>query len=359
MNLYFNIIIVSLIILIIVLCKREFFLVEESEQQKEFNKLIGVEQARVKCDPLKVKDNFPETRDDIYNSNMLYKYFTNGMFSNFRAVYKTPKQIRENPRFKNKPIINNPDYLVGALNEGSSALKSCEPCEHEKNYKACFDNIQIMDEDYCPKIAQCNGMPEIPYSISLKDPKNLDDNVQSIIKQIERLSQIKNERTDEKKICNERLCYIKNNPEIQKRYSEFNEIYNKISSKIIKYHTKISLDFLNDSDENIQKMKQFLIEPLNIYYFDLPGVIYEVQKYGLTITTQNKEEILQRTLVSKDLIKTGFENMNSFVEDNKYKVKIRQDMDSRTYLLNLALDRMINYSNEIQLCTEYKKKIEC
>lgn len=359
MNLYFNIIIVSLLLLIIVLCKREFFLVEENEQQKEFNKLIGVEQARVKCNALKENPDFPRTHDDIYNSNMLYKYFTNGMFSNLQAIYKTPKQVRENPRFKNKPIINNPDYLVGASNEGSSALKSCEPCSHEKNYKACFNNIQIMDTDYCPKIAQCNGMPEIPYSASLKAPKGLDDKVQSVTKQIERLSKLKKEKKTEKQICEQRLCYIKKNPEIQKRYSEFNEIYKNISSKINNYHMETSLDFFNESDENIQKMKQFLIKPLNIYYFDLPGVTYEVQKEGLTITSQNKEEILQRTLVSEDLIKTGFENINNFVEDSKYKVKIRQDMDSRIYLLNLALDRMINYSNEIQLCAEYSKKIEC
>lgn len=359
MNLYFNIIIVSLILLIIVLCKREFFLVEENEQQKEFNKLIGVKQARVKCDPLKENENFPETHDDIYDSNILYKYFTNGMFSNLQAIYKTPKQVREYPRFKNKPIINNPDYLVGASNEGSSALKSCEPCSHEKNYKACFNNIQIMDTDYCPKIAQCNEMPEIPYSVSLKAPKNLDDNVQSVTKQIERLSRLKKEKKTEKQICEQRLCFIKKNPEIQKRYTEFNEIYKNVSSKINKYHMETSLDFFNESDENIQKMKQFLIEPLNIYYFDLPGVTYEVQKEGLTITSLNKEKILQRTLISEDLIKTGFENINNFVEVSKYKVKIRQDMDSSIYLLNLALDRMINYSNEIQLCAEYIKKIEC
>ena len=351
MNLYFNIILVSLIILIIVLSKREFFLVEESEQQKEFNKLIGIEQTGIKCDPLKENPDFPVSSDDIYDANMLYKYHTNGMFSNLHIIYKNPEQLKENI----KPIIDNPDYLVGASNEGSSALKSCEPCTYEKNYDACFNNVQIIDNDYCPKISQCNGMSKLPYSISLKNPKRLDDNVQSTMKQLEKLSKLKNKN----KICEQRLCFIKKNPEIQKRYTKFNEIYQKVSSKIFNSNTHVTLDFFNESDENIQKMKLFLIEPLNIYYFDLPGVIYEVQKEGLTITSENKEEVIQRTLVSENLIKTGFENINSFVEDSKYKVKIRQDMDSTIYLLNLALEHMIQYSNEIQLCAEYKKKIEC
>lgn len=355
MNLYFNVIIVGLIILIVLLCRREFFLTGENEQQKAFEELLDEKQSAIKCDPLEENPDFPVSRDDIYDANMLYKYHTNGMFSNLHTVYKSPEQLKENI----KPIIDKPNYLVGASNEGSSALKSCEPCKYEKNYEACFNNVQINDTDYCPKIALCNGMPKLPYSISSKNPKRLDDTVQSTMKQLETLSNIKDEKKNEKKLCEKKLCFIKNNPEIQKRFTEFNEIYKKIISKIVITNKQTTLDFFNESDENIQKMKHFLIEPLNIYYFDLPGVTYEVQFNGLTRTSQNKQEILEKTLVSQDLIKTGFETIDNFVKDGNYKVKIRQDTDSKIYLLNLALERMIQYSNEIQLCAEYIKKIEC
>jgi hypothetical protein len=41
-------------------------------------------------------------------------------------------------------------------------------------------------------------------------------------------------------------------------------------------------------------MKQFLIDPLNIYYFDLPGVSYNVKMNGVTLQSQNKADIFTR-----------------------------------------------------------------
>ena len=264
MNLYFNLVLVCLTILIIVLCNTEYFLVDENDKSKKIRKMVGKEQARIKCDPLKDDPNFPSTRDAIYNSTMLYKYFTNGMASNLQSIYKTPEEIKENPRFKNKPIINNPDYLVGASNEGNSVLNTCEPCTYENNAQACFDNVQIMEEDYCTKILQCNGMPEIPYSKTLQNPNFMGDNIQTITKQLERLSKLKNRNNhqDDKKTCDKILCYIKNNPEIQERYNKFNSIYKKVNNKINSSKTQlglITLDFLNDSDKNISKLKDFLL----------------------------------------------------------------------------------------------------
>jgi len=364
MNLYFNLVLVCLTILIIVLCNTEYFLVDENDKSKKIRKLIGKKQARLKCDPLKNDPNFPSTHDDIYNSNMLYKYYTNGMFSNLQSIYKTPEEIKENSRFKNKPIINNPDYLVGASNEGSSALKTCEPCTYEKNAEACFDNIQIMEDDYCPKILQCNGMSEIPNSKTLQNPNFMNNNIQTITKQLERLSKLKNKNKlqDDKNECDKILCYIKNNPDIQVRYTEFNNIYKQINSKINNSKTQIgliTLDFLNNSDENILKMKQFLIDPLNIYYFDLPGVSYTVKMNGVTLQSQNKADILTRSLVSESLIKRGFENIGNSVKEGKYNVKIEQQKDISSFLLDLCLNRMVTFSNEVQSCSRYINNFDC
>jgi hypothetical protein len=368
MNLYFNLVLVCLTILIIVLCNTEYFLVDENDKSKNLRKMVGKEQARQKCDPLKDDPQFPSTRDDIYDSNMIYKYFTNGMASNLQSIYKTPQEIKKNPRFKNKPIINNPTYLVGASNEGTTALKNCEPCTYQKQSQACLDNVQIMEDDYCPQISQCNGMPEIPYSKSFKNPTLLNDNIQSITKQLERLSKKKINNMDDKNICNKKMCYIKNNPEIQERYSEFNSIYKKVNSKISsneKQTGSISLDFLNDSDENVSNMKQFLINPMNIYYFDLPGVIYEVKNNGLTLTSKTKEEIINRTLIPEILVKKAFEKMGTYVDgsDGKYKIKISgnqvEDIHVPSHILNLGLEQMIQFSKEIYSCSRYRNEIEC
>ena len=66
MNLYFNLVLVFLTILIIVLCNTEYFLVDENDKSKKIRKMIGKEQARIKCDPLKDDPNFPSTHNDIY-----------------------------------------------------------------------------------------------------------------------------------------------------------------------------------------------------------------------------------------------------------------------------------------------------
>ena len=370
MNLYFNLVLVCLTILIIVLCNTEYFLVDETDKSKKLKKMVGTEKERQKCDPLKDDPNFPSTRDAIYDSNMLYKYFTKGMFSNLQAIYKTPQEIKENPRFKNKPIINNPVYLVGASNEGSSVLNTCVSCTYEKNTQACLDNVQIMEDNYCPKILQCNGMPEIPNSKTLQNPSLMGDNIQSITKQLESLSKLKNKNNNKtnKKACDKILCYIKNNPEIQERYSEFNSIYEKINNKINGSKTQIgliTLDFLNDSDENISKLKDFLINPMNIYYFDLPGVIYEVKNNGLTLTSKTKDEIINRTSIPDILVKKAFENIGTYVEgsDGKYKIKISgnqvEDIPMPSHILNLGLEQMIQFSKEIYSCSRYINEIEC
>jgi len=364
MNLYFNLVLVFLTILIIVLCNTEYFLVDENDKSKKIRKMVGKEQARIKCDPLKDDPNFPSTHNDIYDSNMLYKYFTNGRFSNLQSIYKTPEEIKDNPRFKNKPIINDPDYLVGASNEGSSVLNTCEPCTYENNSQACFDNVQIMEDDYCPKILQCNGMSELPNSKTLRNPNFMGDNIQTITKQLEHLSKLKNRNRNKskKKVCDKILCYIKNNTEIQERYNKFNSIYEKINTKINSSKTQIgfiTLDFLNDSDENIFKMKEFLIDPLNIYYFDLPGVSYTVKMNGVTQKSQNKSDILNRSLVSESLIKMGFENIGNSVKEGKYNVKIEQQTDISSILLELCLNRMLDFSKEVQSCSSYKNNIDC
>ena len=104
---------------------------------------------------------------------------------------------------------------------------------------------------------------------------------------------------------------------------------------------------------------------MNIYYFDLPGVIYEVKNNGLTLTSKTKDEIINRTSIPDILVKKAFENIGTYVEgsDGKYKIKISgnqvEDIPVPSHILNLGLEQMIQFSKEIYSCSRYINEIEC
>ena len=93
----------------------------------------------------------------------------------------------------------------------------------------------------------------------------------------------------------------------------------------------------------------------------MPGVSYTVKINGVTHQSQTKEDTINRSFISEDLIKKGFENIGTYVEgsEGKYTLKIEQQKDISSFLLDLCLNRMLNFSIEVQSCSRYINDIVC
>lgn len=223
---------------------------------------------REKCPEYNISLEYPETKNEVYNSSMLYKYHMNGMNSNMFNVKYYPKEARDNIKLKNIPNKFND---VASSNEGTSVLNSCKPCENITATNACKANPQLNFEDYCPKLSICKGgAPVMGNSLSYKKADLKSGDVPEPLYKLKTGFQ----KTEEAK-CKKIIDLIKKYPELKDRYIEFSKLYKEINDNDFNFlyntNTENTPDFSNINNDTIKALTAFLTDPKNILYFDLPS----------------------------------------------------------------------------------------
>lgn len=77
------------------------------------------------------------------------------------------KKIENSLLYKHKP--DDCEKTEGSI------ISNCSGCTFKTAHKACAENLRVLDGDYCPMLSQCDD--HNPYSVSMKIPEKLDDNV--------------------------------------------------------------------------------------------------------------------------------------------------------------------------------------
>ena len=230
--------------------------------------LEAIRGKREKCPEYNPSSEYPETKNEVYNSSMLYKYHMNGMNSNMFNVKYSPKEARDNIKLKNIPNKFND---VASSNEGTPVLNSCKSCENITATNACKANPQLNFEDYCPKLSICKGgAPVMGNSLSYKKADLKSGDVPDPLDKLKTGFQ----KTEEAK-CKKIIDLIKKYPELKDRYIEFSKLYKEIKFNDFNFlyntNTENTLDFSNINNETIKALTAFLTDPKNILYFDLPS----------------------------------------------------------------------------------------
>jgi hypothetical protein len=317
------------------------------------------------CGPQEIDyENYPNNASEVFDSVMIYKYHTNNMNSNLASIYYDPDVVKNTPSLRNVPNMNE-EYLVGALNEGSSVNKNCRTCNDETDEMACMKNVAIMQDDYCPIIKKCDGMPEMQNSDSYKTLDGLDDKVKSTRGLIEGLSNLrKNVEDRDKYYCQTQLCFIRENADYKTRFNQFTEIYYNIKNKMFKesidtLNDDYNIDFSNSADPTVSKLIDFLTDPINVCYFNLPS------KYRIRAIIEGQENIFFRrieaqdaTLIPNSVIVNAFKNVGNTETHNGITISVYLDQkDTKDYMM-IAMRTMMDNASDLTKCSNYKN-IEC
>ncbi len=299
---------------------------------------------------------YPKNENQVYESSMLYKYYKNGLNSNMFNVNYSHEDIILNPKLKNLPLE---EENIGAVNEGTSQLKFCKPCENVKSEDACKKNLRITGDDYCPNLSKCTTAEIMPNSITLKHPKNLHDKEKyTYLKQLEILGNMRqgyNNIQQEK--CNSFKKKLEDFPEMKTKFSIFHNIYGGLlnySYKIDKVNDDI--DFSDINNFNVKRLSDFLNDPKNIFFFDLKSnisikVINNDGSHDDYPTIKKAQESLE---VNDNEIYEAIKNFENVVQLQDKKILAgRNNLDTNDYLKE-SLEIMNEFSKNIQFCNKFK-----
>ena len=299
---------------------------------------------------------YPEDENQVYESSMLYKYYKNGLNSNMFTVNYEFEDIIANPKLKNLPKEEDD---VGAINEGTSQLKYCKPCENVKSEDACKKNLRMTSDDYCPNLSECSTAEIMPYSITLKHPKNLHDkDKNTYLKQLEILRDMRQGYNNlQEKKCNDFKRKLNDYPEIKTSFNKFHNIYSRLlnySYKIDKLNTEV--DFSDINNFNVKKLIHFLNDPKNIFFFDLKSNI-SIKIVKPDGTHKNYDSIQEAktdlSITEKDIY-DAIRNFGNIVYLPNNKILAgRNELDKNDYLKE-SLEIMNEYSKNIQFCIKFK-----
>lgn len=298
---------------------------------------------------------YPENENEVYNSSMLYKYYKNGLNSNMFTANYNFQDIILDPKLKNLP---NEDYDIGAVNEGTSQVKFCKPCENVKSEEACKKNLRITGDDYCPNLSECSTAQIMPNSITLKHPENLQDEEKlTYLKKLEILSDMR--QGYNKFLENKCINYKKKlneYPEIKTSFSNFYNIYSKLlnySYKIDKLNNDVDFSDINNFD--VVKLTNFLNDPKNVFFFDLKSniSIKVVNEDGTQKDYMSIQEAKKDLSITEKEIYDAIRNFGNVVYlQDKRIIAGRNKLDKNDYLKE-SLDIMNEYAKDIQFCNKY------
>jgi hypothetical protein len=364
-----NLLLVIFLIVILLFVNKETFLVPEGDKEREIlRRRAGKDMRRTNCFPETVNDDYPKDTDQVFDSVMMYKYYSNNMNSNLSSIYYSPEVVRNTPRLRNRPNLNDEAYLIGASNEGTSTGHKCRKCNDETNLLACMQNVSIMEDDYCPIIKQCKGMPIMQNSDSYKTPQGMDDNVKSTRALIEDLSKTREVVVDgEEYRCKQILCYIRNNSEFKIQFDIFKEIYGTIRDKLynedptmIGSDDNLNIDFTKINDPNISKIVDFFNNPLNICLFNLPSRFRAkvVNSDGQENIYYTRKEIEMATPFSEIEVLNAFKNPGTTVTNNNTSIMVYLDNKDTNDYMSFCLRTMIDFATDLNTCFQYRN-VEC
>ena len=105
--------------------------------------------------------------------NKVRESFVSIEVTNFNRDCEDEPEISEQKKIEDSLLY---DYTPEKCdNKSESIVNNCSGCDFKTDHEACARNLAVLDGDYCPMLSQCDD--HNPYSVSLKIPEKLDDDV--------------------------------------------------------------------------------------------------------------------------------------------------------------------------------------